>query len=82
MNLRWLSVCSLLRFLSKNSNPYALTEILLMNQTICTDVMDTLNRMNFNRIKGVLLALKDYKEEYGEKGLSDILRIANSEQVS
>lgn len=58
-----------------NSNPYALTEILLMNQTICTDVIDTLNRMNFKRIKGVLLALKDFKEDLEEKeGITDYFR--------
>lgn len=50
-----------------NSNHYELTEILLMNQTICTDVIDTLNRMNFERIKGVLLALRDFREIVGEK---------------
>ena len=38
----------------KNSNHYELTEVLLTNQTICTDVMDTLNRMNYDRIRGVL----------------------------
>ena len=58
-----------------SANPYALTEILLMNQTICTDVIDTLNRMSFQRIKGVLLALKDFKEEIGEKeGITDYFR--------
>ena len=61
-----------------NTNHYALTEILLMNQTVCTDVIDTLNRMNFNRIKGVLLALKDFKDEIGAKeGITDYLRGAN-----
>ncbi len=51
---------------SDDSNPYALTEILLMNQTICTDVIDTLNRTNFNRVKGVLLALKEFREEIND----------------
>ncbi len=51
----------------ENSNHYELTEILLMNQTICTDVIDTLNRMNFERIKGVLLAIRDFKDMVGEK---------------
>ncbi len=61
-----------------NSNHYALTEILLMNQTVCTDVIDTLNRMNFNRIKGVLLALKEFGEEIGDKeGITAYLRVAN-----
>lgn len=56
------------------SNPYALTEILLMNQTICTDVLDTLNRTNMNRMKGVLLAIRDFKNETGGKGITDIFR--------
>ncbi len=61
-----------------NSNHYALTEILLTNQTICTDVIDTMNRMNFNRIKGVLLAIKDFKEIIGEnEGITDYVRSAN-----
>ena len=61
-----------------NSNHYVLTEILLMNQTVCTDIIDTLNRMNFDRIKGVLLALKTFKEEIGDaKGISDYVRRAN-----
>lgn len=61
-----------------NSNPYALTEILLTNQTICTDVIDTLNRMNFQRIKGLLLAIKDFKEIVEEKeGITDYVRSCN-----
>lgn len=59
---------------SKNSNHYALTEILLMNQTICTDVMDTLNRMNFNRIKGILWAIRDFREVIGNEGITDYFR--------
>ena len=58
-----------------NRNPYELTEILLTNQTICTDVIDTLNRMNFGRIKGVLLAIRDFKEELSaNEGISDYFR--------
>ena len=61
-----------------NSNPYALTEILLMNQTVCSDVMDTLNRMNFNRLKGLLLAIKDFREIISEKeGITDYVRGCN-----
>ena len=60
---------------ANNPNHYALTEILLMNQTICTDVIDTLNRMNFNRIKGVLLAIRDFKELLNEKeGITEYFR--------
>ena len=58
-----------------NSNHYALTEILFTNQTICTDVMDTLNRTNFNRIKGVLLAIRDFKELLsGNEGITEYFR--------
>lgn len=58
-----------------NSNPYALTEILLTNQTICTDVMDTFNRMNHERMKGVLLAIKEFKETVKEnEGITDYFR--------
>ncbi len=62
----------------ENKNHYALTEILLMNQTICTDVIDTINRMNFNRIKGLLLAIKEFRELIGEKeGITDYVRSCN-----
>lgn len=56
-------------------NPYALTEILLTNQTICTDVMDTSNRMNINRMKGILLAIRDFQKELsGREGITDYFR--------
>ena len=44
-------------------NPYHLTRILMINETVATDVIDTLNRTNFNRIKGVLLAIDEFKDE-------------------
>lgn len=57
------------------ANHYALTEILFTNQTICTDVMDTLNRTNFSRIKGVLLAIKDFKDLLGaNEGITEYFR--------
>ncbi|MBE7703876.1 MAG: hypothetical protein E7Z89_07500 [Cyanobacteria bacterium SIG28] len=60
---------------STNSNHYALTEILLTNQTICTDVMDTFNRMNYDRMRGVLLAIKDFKDEItNNEGITDYFR--------
>ncbi|MBO7679055.1 MAG: hypothetical protein J6S75_05230, partial [Thermoguttaceae bacterium] len=59
----------------QNENQYELTEILLTNQTICTDVMDTLNRMNPNRMKGVLLAIRDFKTEIaGSEGITEYFR--------
>ncbi len=61
-----------------NSNPYALTEILLINQTVCTDVIDTLNRMSFPRIKGLLLAIKEFRDIIGEKeGITEYVRQCN-----
>ena len=58
-----------------SSNHYALTEILFTNQTICTDVMDTFNRMNYDRMRGVLMAIKDFKEEISDnEGITDYFR--------
>lgn len=58
-----------------SANHYDLTNILFINQTICTDVMDTLNRMNFNRIKGVLLAISEFKDKLGDnEGITDYFR--------
>lgn len=60
---------------ASNPNHYALTEILLTNQTICTDVMDTFNRMNFSRMKGVLMAIKQFKEEIeSNEGITEYFR--------
>lgn len=43
-------------------DPYALTKILFANQMVGKDFWGTLNKANFDRMKGVLLALKDFKE--------------------
>ena len=47
---------------NESDDPYHLTKVLLTNETLCTDVMDTLNRTNFNRMKGVLLGIKDFMD--------------------
>ncbi len=47
-------------------DPYELTKILLTNQTLCTDVMDTLNRMSLKRIRGVLWAIRDFMSYVGK----------------
>ena len=47
------------------SNPFRLTEILLTNQTLATDVIDTLNRMNPSRMKGILYGIQNYIDEIG-----------------
>lgn len=58
-----------------SSNHYALTEILFTNQTICTDVIDTFNRMNYDRMRGVLMAIKDFKEVLSSnEGITDYFR--------
>ena len=58
-----------------SSNHYALTEILFTNQTICTDVMDTFNRMNPDRMRGVLLAIRDFKNAIGDnEGITEYFR--------
>ena len=58
-----------------NRNHYWMTEILFTNQTICTDVMDTFNRMNFDRMKGVLMAIRDFKFEIGDnEGITEYFR--------
>ena len=67
--------CGYLTYDDTNSNKYALTEILFTNQTICTDVMDTLNRMSLTRMKGVLLGIKDYIDNVGStNGISECFR--------
>lgn len=50
----------------ENENPYHLTEVLFDTQNTLKDVLTTYNRMNPNRIKGVLLAIKDFKEITGK----------------
>lgn len=59
----------------EKNNHYWLTEILFTNQTICTDVMDTFNRMNFDRMRGVLMAIRDFKYEIGDtEGITEYFR--------
>ena len=59
-------------------NPYYLTEILLTNETICTDVIDTLNRTDHSRIKGVLLAIKEFLDSLESNvGVTNYVRAAN-----
>lgn len=59
-------------------NPYSLTEILLMNQTICSDFVDTRYCHNRTVGRGVLLALKDFSEMLGPReGITDYFREFN-----
>ena len=60
------------------ADPYRYTKILLTNQTICTDVIDTLNRTNRNRIQGVLLAIEQFKADINaNESLIDYVRECN-----
>jgi hypothetical protein len=62
----------------ESANPYALTEVLLTNQTICTDFMNTFNCRNVNRSRGVLNAIKDFKDVVSEKeSIIDYFRECN-----
>ena len=45
----------------ENRDHYALTKILFENQMLGKDILDTLNRTNFKRMKGILLAIRDFK---------------------
>lgn len=59
-------------------DPYMMTKILLTNQTVCSDVIDTLNRTSPNRIQGVLLAIEEFKDGMGStRGLVDYVRECN-----
>lgn len=54
---------------------YALTKILFANQMLGKDLLDTLNRTNFVRMKGILLALQEFKEMLGPReGMNQYFR--------
>lgn len=50
-----------------SKNHYGLTEILFDNQMLGKDILDTLNRTNLNRMKGILLAIQEFREIIGPK---------------
>lgn len=57
---------------------YALTKILFSNQMVFRDFFGTLNRNNINRAKGVLLALKEFKEILEPReGINQYFRMCN-----
>ena len=66
--------CAHLTYDENSADHYALTKILFTSQIFCKDVMDTLNRMNFTRVKGVLLGVKDYMDNMGERVSTDHFR--------
>ncbi len=60
------------------ADPFMMTRILLTNQTVCTDVIDTLNRTSPNRIQGVLLAIDEFKQEMEQnEGIVKYVRECN-----
>jgi hypothetical protein len=61
------------------SNPFELTKIMLMNQTICTDFVDATYSRNRILGRGVLQALKEFQENYleGKEGITDYFRRCN-----
>lgn len=59
---------------SEPNRPYHLTEILLHTPSVFNYMMFSLNRHNFNRMKGVLLGVKDHITSCGEDGLSTSVR--------
>jgi hypothetical protein len=59
-------------------NPYHLTDILLMNQTICTDFVDTSYSQNRSIGKGVLLALQEFRQKLDpHEGITEYFRSFN-----
>ncbi|MBD5086419.1 MAG: hypothetical protein HDT32_03565 [Clostridiales bacterium] len=61
-------------------DPYHLTNILFENQMLGKDLLDTLNRANFKRMKGILLAIQDFREIIGpKKGINDYFRKCKKE---
>ena len=62
----------------ENRDHYELTRILFANQMVGKDFLGTLNKANFNRTKGVLLALRDFREELGPReGINQYFRDCN-----
>ena len=63
-----------------HENPYHLLEILMTNQTVSKDILDTLNRTSLNRMKGVLYGIREYVAKVGTtKGLIKTIRACNRE---
>lgn len=59
-------------------NPYELTEILFSNQMVGKDFLGTLNKANFTRTKGTLLALKEFRETLNPReGINQYYRECN-----
>ncbi len=64
---------------AKNSDdPYVFTKVLLTNQTICTDFLNTYNCRSVNRSRGVLSAIKEFKYFLGvNEGITEYFRACN-----
>ncbi len=63
-----------------NRDHYALTKILFENQMLGKDILDTLNRTNFKRMKGILLAIRDFKANVApNEAITDYFRECKKE---
>lgn len=59
---------------------YTLTRILFENQMLGKDILDTLNRTNFKRMKGILLAIQEFKGMVDPNdGITDYFRECKKE---
>lgn len=63
-----------------NHDHYALTKILFENQMLGKDILDTLNRTNFKRMKGILLAIQEFRNMVEpNEGITDYFRECKKE---
>ena len=70
--------CAHLTYDENSKDHYALTKILFDNQMVGKDFLGTFNGKNYNRMKGVLQALKDFKEICGAgEGIQKYFRECN-----
>lgn len=59
-------------------DPYALTKILYDNQMVLRDFLGTINKSNFTRTKGMLLALSEFKNDLKQgEGINQYYRECN-----
>lgn len=70
--------CVHLTYDEHSADHYELTKILFDNQMVGKDFLGTFNGKNYNRMKGVLLALRDFKETVNpNEGIQKYFRECN-----
>lgn len=70
--------CAHLTYDASSKDHYALTRVMFDNQMVGKDFLGTFNGRNYNRMKGVLLALKEFKDMVGPKeGIQKYFRECN-----